>query len=84
MPGHPPAPVGPRRYSGGALVAGLVAGFVVAAVICIALAAGGALPGQEKDSGGGGGSKAAISLPARFLSYSRLGDVSINRSSAGQ
>ena len=81
---QPPPPIGPRRYSGGALVACLAAGFVVAAVICIALAAGGALPGQEKDSGGGGGSRAAISLPAHFLSYARLADVPINKSGAGQ
>lgn len=50
----------------------------------MALAAGGALPGQEKDSGGHSGSTAAISLPAHLLSYSRLADVPINQASAGQ
>jgi hypothetical protein len=84
MPGEPPPPVAPRRYGGRALVISLVAGFVAAAVICIALAAGGALPGQQKDSGGGGGSTAPVSLPAHFLTYSRLADVPVNKSNPGK
>lgn len=82
MPDQPPPAVAPRRYSGGALVACLAAGFVAAAVICVALAAGGLLPGQQK--GSGGGSKAAITLPARILSYVRLADAKNSQSDAGR
>ena len=84
MPGQPPAPVAARRYSGRTLIAGVAAGFVAAAVICVALAAGGALPGQQKDSDGSGGSTAAISLPTHFLTYARLADVPVNKSDAGR
>ena len=85
MPAEPSPPIAPRRFGGPALVVSLVAGFVAAAVICVALAAGGALPGQQKDSGGGGGgSTAAISLPAHFLTYSRLADVPVNKSNPGK
>lgn len=85
LPSQPIPPVVARRYTGRALVASLAAGFVGAAVICVALAAGGALPGQQKDSGGGSGSStAAISLPAKFLTYSRMADVPVNKSGAGR
>jgi hypothetical protein len=85
MPGPPPVPAAPRRYGGRALAVSLAAGFVAAAVICVALAVGGALPGQQKDSGAGpGGSTARISLPAHFLTYSRMADVPVNKSEAGR
>lgn len=83
LPEQPPTPVAARRYSGRALIVSLAAGFVAAAVICVALAAGGALPGQQKDSGGGA-SKAGIALPKRFLSYARTVDAVADRSPSAQ